>query len=201
MNAKSGHQGCTQGPKQDLTFSCSGLLPRVGERSPQQHLHQRPTVLGDMPHDPDPVPLPALGGRGGQVYAWRQIHTSLENSALGQLTGVARILQQGPRVTIHIRNLISAKVSMDRSSRRMTGTRGVTGNGWSPGLLTQATLSSLPGDTQQCLKTFLVVTTGRRGSHWHVVGEDQGPCSTPDSAQDTPHQYICFKISTPHVKE
>ena len=55
---------CTQGLKKYFRFSCSGLLPTVGELSPQHPLFQRPTVLGDTPQDPDTASHPALWGQG-----------------------------------------------------------------------------------------------------------------------------------------
>lgn len=89
---------CARGLKKYSRLSWSGLLPTVGELSPQHPLFQRPTVLGDTPQDPDTASRPALVGTGVQVYVCRQSHTDFkENSALGQLTGMAsKTWSRGP---------------------------------------------------------------------------------------------------------
>lgn len=42
-----------------------------------------------------------------------------------------------------------------------------------------------PGNTWKCLKTLLVVTTGRQCS-WHLVGRSQGWCKRSYNGQDCP---------------
>lgn len=46
--------------------------------------------------------------------------------------------------------------------------------------------ASQPGETWQCLGTFLVVRTGRRGCYWQLVGQGQGcgPAKKNDPLQN-----------------